>query len=99
MTGVPMLPSSLEIVSEAITKLQLLHLDLAVAARLATVTKEVGQEVPNYSVAEWYESVKRQMGSFSADELLSYIARLLFVVQDLVGDNAALHATISTVKS
>lgn len=97
MTAVTMPSSALESVSEAITKLQLLHLDLAVWARLAQVSKDAGQDAPNYSVEQWYESVQRQMGTFSAAELLSYISRLLFAIQDLVEDNNALHAAISSV--
>ena len=99
MTAATMPSSALESVSEVITKLQLLHLDLAVAARLSTVTKQAGQDTPNYSFEQWQESVQNQMSTFSAAELLTYISRLLFAIQDLVGDNDALHATISSVKA
>lgn len=98
MKAVKMPYSALEIVGEAITKLQLLHLDLVVAARKSTIMKEAGQDVPNFSLEQWQESVQNQISTFSAAELLTYISRLLFAVQDLVGDNSALHATISTVK-
>ena len=97
MTAVNMSSSALEIVSEAIIMLQLLHLDLTAAARMSTVTKQAGQDMPNYSLEQWYESVQNQMSTFSAVELLAYISRLLFAMQDLVGDNNALHAAISSV--
>ena len=99
MTTVTVSSSALEIVSETIIMLQLLHLDLAVAERISTVTKQAEQDVPNYSLEQWQESVQNQMSTFSAAELLTYISRLLFAIQDLVGDNDALHATISSVKA
>ena len=99
MTGIETPSSALEIVSEAITKLQLLHLDLAVAARMSIVVKQAGQDMPNYSLEQWQESVQNQMSTSSAAELLTYISRLLFAMQDLVSDNEALHATISSVKA
>ena len=88
----------LEKLPDVINTLQYLCIDLDMASELPAVVKGIGQGVPDYSVEQWHRAAQKQMGKYSAPELLTYISRLLFAMQGLVDDNETLHATILTAK-
>ena len=83
---------------DVINVLQSLCIDLDAVSELPAVMKGMGQGVPDYSVEQWHRAAQKQMGRYSASELLNYISRLLFAMQGLIDDNEALHATILTAK-
>lgn len=99
MTKTVTLPSAFfEKMPDVINALQSLSTDLITASEYPAVLKGMGQGVPDYTVEQWHKAAQKQMGKYSAPDLLNYISRLLFAMQGLVDDNEALHATILTAK-
>lgn len=88
----------LEKIPDVINTLQSLCIDMETASELPAIVKGMGQGVPDYSVEQWHRAAQKQMGSYSAPDLLNYISRLLFAMQGLVDDNEVLHSTISSAR-